>query len=70
MEIKIRHTSSFAEVAVVEGQTTIDLGALSDTERDALAMMLANAAFELGPKYHLARTEWFAEILKRCDIEL
>ena len=70
MEIKIRHTSSFAQAQLVEGQTTIDLGLLNDSERDELAGTLLDAAYELGPQYNNACAEWFAELLAKRGIEL
>ena len=70
MEIKIKHTSSFVQVGVAEGQTTIDLGLLNDDERDDLARTLIDAAYEMGPKYNDACEEWFAGMLERCCIEL
>ena len=70
MEIKVKHTSSFATAVVVEGQTTIDLGMLNDDERDDLARTLIDAALELGPRYNNACAEWFAGMLERCGIEL
>ena len=48
MEFKIKHLSNCVEVKLVEGATTIDLGMLSDTERDELAKELINVAFESG----------------------
>lgn len=70
MEIKVRHTSSFVTVQVVESSTTLDLGMLNDAERDELAGILVDAAFELGPKYNNACAEWFAALLAKRGIEL
>ena len=69
MEINIRHTSSFAYVKIIEGQTTIDLGMLNDAERYELAGTLLDAAYELGPR-HNARSEWFDGLLTKIGIEL
>ncbi len=70
MEIKIKHTNSFAQVMIVDEQTTIDLGLLNDKERDALAETLIEAVYELGPQYNNACEKWFADRVKRCGIEL
>jgi hypothetical protein len=70
MEIKVRHTSSFVTVQVVESSTTLDLGMLNDAERDELAGILIDAAFEMGPKYNNTRAEWFAVLLAKRGIEL
>ena len=70
MEIKIKHTSSFAQAQIVEGQTKIDLGLLNDSERDELAGTLIDAAYELGPQHNNACAEWFAELLAKRGIEL
>ena len=70
MEIKVKHTSSFAKVSVVEGQTTIDLVLTNGSERDDLARTLIDAAFEMGPREHNNACEWFADMLERCGIPL
>jgi hypothetical protein len=70
MEIKVRHTSRFVTVQVVESSTTIDLGMLNDAERDKLAGILIDAAFEMGPKYNNVCEEWFAALLAKRGIVL
>ncbi len=70
MEVKIRHTSSFAQATIIEGQTTIDLGLLNDSERDELAGTLLDAVYELGPRYNSDCVEWFAALLAKTGIEL
>ena len=70
MEIKVKHTSSFAKVSVVEGHTTIDLALMNDSERDDLARTLIEAAFDIGPEYNNTCAEWFAGMLERCGIPL
>jgi hypothetical protein len=70
MEIKIRHTSRFVNVQVVESSATIDLGMLNDAERDELAGILVDAAFEMGPKYNDECAEWFADLLAKRSIVL
>jgi hypothetical protein len=70
MEIKIKHTSSFAQATIVDGQTTIDLGLMNDNERDELAGTLLDAAYELGPRYNNACAEWFVALLAKRGIEL
>jgi hypothetical protein len=70
MEIKVRHTSSFVSVQVVESLTTIDLGMLNGAERDELACILVDAAFEMGPKHYNDCAEWFSAILAKRGIEL
>lgn len=70
MEIKIKHTSSFVTVQIVESSTTLDFGMLNDAERDELASILVDAAYEMGPKYNNACAEWFAKLLDKRGIEL
>ncbi len=70
MQIKIKHTSSFVQVMIVDGQTTLDLGLLNDEERAALAETLINAAYDIGPQYNNACAKWFADRVERCGIEL
>lgn len=70
MEIKVKHISSYVEACVSEGQTTIHLGLLNDSERDDLAKILINAVYDIGPQQRDACAEWFAEILDRCGIIL
>jgi hypothetical protein len=70
MEIKIRHTSRFVNVQVVESSATIDLGMLNDAERDELAGILVDAVYEMGPKYNDTCAEWFAALLAKRSIEL
>ncbi|HVI55453.1 MAG TPA: hypothetical protein VM621_10420 [Luteibacter sp.] len=48
MEIKIRNQNfGYADVSVVEGSTSIDIGCLSEKERGTLASQLRRAAYEL-----------------------
>jgi hypothetical protein len=70
MEIKVIHTSSFVNVKVVESSATLDLGMLNNDERDELAGVLVDAAFEMGPKHYNDCAEWFAAILAKRGIEL
>ncbi len=70
MDIKTRQIGSYVAVQIVEGQTTIDLGTLNDSERDALATTLIEAAYEIGPRYSAECERWFAAMLKKSQIEI
>jgi hypothetical protein len=43
---------------------------LNDAERDKLAGILIDAAFEMGPKYNNVCEEWFAALLAKRGIVL
>lgn len=48
MEIKIRNQNfGYADVRVVEGSTSIEIGCLGETERAKFANQLRRAAYEL-----------------------
>jgi len=69
MEIKVEPLSSYANVKIVEGGTTIELGLLNKDKRDELAGVLICAAYDLGPRYS-PREEWFSALLSKHNIKL
>lgn len=73
MEIKVTHPANaagFVRVEIIEFGTTINLGLLDDIKRDKLAMRLIDAAYAMGPRYNEPCMDWFADMIKRCGIEL
>jgi len=70
MEINVRRHSVYSWVVVKDGSTTIDLGMLNGEERDDVAQVLINAAYEIGPKFHYDCDPWFAAMLEKCGINL
>lgn len=71
MEIEARHTTTgFVDVTVVLDGTTVSLGLLDEEERDALAAVFLDAAYDIGPKDRWDCETWYAERLEACGIDL
>lgn len=74
MEIKVmRNCRKYVAVSVKIDQTTVDLGLFNDEERDDLARILVDAAYEMGPSSMSNMNEcneWFGGLLQKCGIDL
>jgi hypothetical protein len=70
MNINVRRNGDFIEVSLTEEAATINLGLLDANERDALAEVLIEAVYQMGPIHLDSCNEWFRAILKRQNILL
>ena len=68
MHVTIRRTGRYREVAILSGDTIINLGMLNDEERDALAETLLYSVLDMGPSDCEECNAWLVERLEHCGM--
>ena len=67
IRIHVQRVNPYVEVKIVDHNLTLSLGLLSEPERDALAVDLLRAVFEMGCQFTKRnRHKWLDEMMERA----
>ena len=70
MIIKIKRQSLFWDASFSDGTATIKIELMDKTERDALAIQMANALYGLAPSTQAESDRWIRDIFESQGIDI